>query len=298
MEANISIFYKLEFGYLVVSEAKVKNLGLWGALPGYTILSPNATLSELEEVIWKHLDISLKTKDVEREVVNQNKYWVKAGYRSYGPFSKNFKLVQLSLNGDGVEIQKWQTATKGFEPSREEGSTTLLALSSIDKSTTFLAQVVRGYLTKDSSFVSDELVFRTLNEIQVSFTEPNLNLFENRGDGHSDLYQLYVHQEYEGTYLAFSIDSGYESFGEREMKQSFETYYGSLRAYDYQTYENMPFRFKVIAQTDSLQIVSHLFADGDDLLEVIYVIDLQAPETDIETIRQEFESVIQSIKIS
>lgn len=146
MEANISIFYKLEFGYLVVSEAKVKNLGLWGSLPGYTILSPDATLFELEEVIWKHLDISLKTKEVEREVVNQNKYWVKAGYRSYGPFSKNFKLVQLSLNGDSLEIDKWQTATRGFEPSMEEGSTTLLTLSSIDKSTTFVAQVVRGYL--------------------------------------------------------------------------------------------------------------------------------------------------------
>ncbi|MGT2866996.1 GAD-like domain-containing protein [Streptococcus fryi] len=45
-------------------------------------------------------------------------------------------------------------------------------------------------------------------------------------------------------------------------------------------------------------IVSYLFEDGEGFLEVIYVIDLQAPETDIETIRQEFESVIQSIKIS
>lgn len=146
MEANVSVYYKLEFGYLIISTAAIKNLGLWGALPDYTILSAGATLSELEEVIWKHLEISLKTKEVEREVVNQNKYWVKAGYRSYGPFSKNFKPVQIYLNGDSLEIQKWQTATRGFEPSREEGSTTLLALSSIDKSTTFLAQVVRGYL--------------------------------------------------------------------------------------------------------------------------------------------------------
>lgn len=48
MEANVSIYYKLEFGYLIISTAAIKNLGLWGALPDYTILSAGASHFRLD----------------------------------------------------------------------------------------------------------------------------------------------------------------------------------------------------------------------------------------------------------
>lgn len=72
--------------------------------------------------------------------------------------------------------------------------------------------------------------------------------------------------------------------------------YGKLIEFEFVS--DMPKKLQVRGKTKSEMIVSHIFQDGDGMLEVLYEIDLMDnSEKEKEGIEKEFEKVISSIKI-
>lgn len=74
--------------------------------------------------------------------------------------------------------------------------------------------------------------------------------------------------------------------------------YGTLIEFDFQAVGNMSFKIHVMGKTKNEMIISHIYQDGEGMLEVLYEIDLKnTSEKEKGTIKKEFEKVISSIKV-
>lgn len=94
------------------------------------------------------------------------------------------------------------------------------------------------------------------------------------------------------------IDNGYSEFTESAIKHRWQQMYGTLIEFDFQAVGNMSFKIHVMGKTKNEMIISHIYQDGEGMLEVLYEIDLKnTSEKEKGTIKKEFEKVISSIKV-
>ena len=57
--------------------------------------------------------------------------------------------------------------------------------------------------------------------------------FTDIGDGHTDVYQIYIHENDEETFLGFMIDSGYQEISKEGIRERWEKVYGELEDYKF-----------------------------------------------------------------
>lgn len=222
-------------------------------------------------------------------------FWKALGYKTYSAFSKKHNCIGMSKSDKVFRLILWQRSQRGsYTPSKDPNHTIDLPL---DASPVELAQAVRtlfAYVTPKSEEV---LTIETVNDNLFTYSLPAGSDFEDLGDGHTDAYQIFASVDDSDSYIAFMIDSGYSSFSEVDMKKGFEKHYGPLLEYDYKLCRGKTFKFKVTGKTDSLEIVSYLFPDGDDWLEVIYVLDQRISKCKITQLRKVFNTIIKSVQI-
>ncbi len=161
-----------------------------------------------------------------------------------------------------------------------------------------LGKVAKQMVSGKTSNEDDSILsFQTLNENTVSYTRPGDD-FEDMGDGHTDAYQIFTHEKYNKNYIAFLIDNKYSEINEDGIKSHWNQIYGELLEYHYEEIRDEQLKIVVTAKTKEVELFSHFYRDGEDLLEVLVEIDLvYTPEELQVEISMEIKKVIDSIKI-
>ena len=117
-------------------------------------------------------------------------------------------------------------------------------------------------------------------------------------DGHTDAYQIYIHEEYENNYIGFMIDTAYESFSSEDIKKTWTRWYGALKTFKYKEIDNKEYYVEIIGKTNKVEKHSYLFKDGEEVLELTFEIDLVNTPQDLqEKIKKDFTKFVKSVKV-
>lgn len=279
-KTQAAIYYNNEKGYLFFPFGVLKN-------GPRIIISPaikeNKDISTLEigDIIVQCLEVSKNALPLEKSEFNKNLALEISGTKSQTKFNNLYKYLLCEKKDH-----------KLFLIDKEE-----------KKEYVFEKEDIIGLGNQVSKILSQgmncndrvSLVLKTVNENTVIYTRPSDN-FEDAGNGHTDAYQIYTYESNDKNYIAFLIDNGYSSFTESAIKQRWNQMYGKLIEFEFVS--DMPKKIQVRGKTKSEMIISHIFQDGDGMLEVLYEIDLRNnSDKEKEGLEKEFEKVISSIKI-
>jgi len=139
--------------------------------------------------------------------------------------------------------------------------------------------------------------FLTLSGVKVTYT-PLSDRYNNLGDGHTDAYHLFADTRNKNNVLSFMIDSGYASFSKADIQSAFTKYYDELLEFHVEEFTDRLYLYKISAKTRDRIIVSYLFKEHDELLEVLYQIELNTSQEEFSRVQRDFEQVVSSIRIN
>lgn len=286
MQINVSVYHNGEI-FLVVPEIKTSK-GVW-----ISQIVENMVLKEISDVILGEKIIATFDYPSNKFIPDKTDFWKEVGFKSFSSFSKKFKMIDISKNIDGYNISVWKNENKGYFPSDKLSDNIQIPLT-VKKEK--LGHIVRILLTKEHNIIDAKhsiiTVYNTLVDYQIPFEVENLE------DGHTDAYQIYIHDTYNKNYIGFMIDSGYDSFSLKDIRNKWDQYYGDLNTFEYQKTTNAEYYTKIIAITNELEIQSYLFKDGEGTLELIFEIDLlTTPKEEQDKIRSEFTSLVKSVQL-
>lgn len=279
-KTQVAIYYNDEKGYLFFPFGVLKNGPRIIINPA---IKENKDISSLEigNKIVQCLGVSKNALPLEKSEFNKNLVLEISGTKSQTEFNKLYKyLLCEEKDNKLLLIDKGDNKEYVFENEDIVG----------------LGNQVSEILSQNmNSSDNDSLVLKTVNENNVIYTRPSDD-FEDAGDGHTDAYQIYTYDSNDKNYIAFLIDNGYSDFTENAIKQRWNQMYGTL--IDFKFISDMPKEIQVRGKTKSEMIISHIFQDGEGMLEVLYEIDLvNNSEKEKEGLEKEFEKVISSIRI-
>lgn len=279
-KTQAAIYYNNEKGYLFFPFGVLKNGPRIIINPA---IKENKDISTLEigDKIVQCLEVSKNALPLEKSEFNKNLALEISGTKSQTKFNNLYKYLLCEEKDHKLFlIDKEEKKEYVFEKEDIVG----------------LGKQVSKILSQGmNSNDKVSLVLKTVNENIVIYTRPSDD-FEDAGDRQTDAYQIYTYDSNDKNYIAFLIDNGYTSFTESEIKQRWNQMYGKLIEFEFVS--DMPKKLQVRGKTKSEMIVSHIFQDGDGMLEVLYEIDLMDnSEKEKEGIEKEFEKVISSIKI-
>lgn len=279
-KTQVAIYYNDEKGYLFFPFGVLKNGPRIIINPA---IKENKDISTLEigNKIAQCLEVSKNALPLEKSEFNKNLALEISGTKSQTKFNNLYKYL-LCEEKDNKLLLIDKEDNKEYVFENED----IIGLGN---------QVSQILSQSMNSNDSDSLVLKTVNENTVIYTRPSDD-FEDAGDGHTDAYQIYTYDSNDKNYIAFLIDNGYSGFTESAIKQRWNQVYGKL--IDFEFISDMPKKIQVRGKTKSEMIISHIFQDGDGMLEVLYEIDLMNnSEKEKEGLEKEFEKVISSIKI-
>lgn len=237
---------------------------------------------------------SLQTSEKANYIDDSFEFWKVLGYKTYPAFSKKHESIDVAKIDDTLRLMLWQKSPRGsYTPSKDPNHTIYLPL---DVSPIELAQAVKSLFAYATAEPEELLTIETASDNLFTYSLPTGSEFEDLGDGHTDAYQIFASADHPTSTIAFMIDSGYSGFSETDMKDGFERHYGPLLEYAYKACRGKAYKFQITGQTETSEIVSYLFPDGEDWMEVIYVLDQRIPKRKISQLRKEFEAVVKSIK--
>lgn len=286
-----TLYYNEKFGYI----NGVETINTKNNLP--TLLDPVLTFdtdmtdSELAKIILEAFDKAQNTPFIERQ--ESYKFWEVAGVKSFKTFSKRFNCIDLEVKGDICLVRKLKQipSTGGYTLDPE--FQLKFQMNDLLENISRIKEILTGKIDESSEKQS----FKTLENNLVSYQELP-DGYDDLGDGHTDAYQMYGDAANNRNLLAFMIDSGYESFGEADVKEAFERFWGPLESYDYTLSDDSMLYAKVHALSRQYEIQSYFFKDGETYLDVQYQLDrLQTSEERRRAIQADFERLIQSIAI-
>lgn len=284
--AGIAIYKANEF--FIVTDVK-RPKGGWFTYAISESFEENISDAILGQECLSSLQVSENSPSVEKGF----EFWRTLGYKTYSTFSKKFESVDIVKLDDKFRVMLWIRDRGGYIPSKDPNHTIDLPL---DVSPIELAQAVKSLFAYVTAEPEEPLTIETASDNLFTYSLPTGSEFEDLGDGHTDAYQIFSSTDYPNSTIAFMIDSGYAGFSETDMKEGFERHYGPLLEYAYKACRGKAYKFKVTGKTETSEIVSYLFPDGEDWMEVIYVIDQRIPKRKISQLRKEFEAVVKSIR--
>ena len=146
--------------------------------------------------------------------------------------------------------------------------------------------------------IGNNLTFTTINKNIISYSIPSDD-FDDIGDGHTDAYQIFSYRKGENSYIAFLIDNGYKDFSETSIKNRWQVLYGDIHDFQYKELDESILKIKVSAKTNTKELNSCFFIDGDGLLEVMAEINILAlTENNQKKAIQEYWKLIESVKVT
>ena len=285
----------------------LSEIGLWKSQYQDKIYSYTMTNTEFGKEILNKLEYSEKAKRRN----SKKDFWTITGIKSYNTFSKKYKLIDVSKYNDKIKVLAWYNLGKGYDPSENPDDTVELTLPINPE---VLGETVRNLAlnSKDIDFKCGE--FETVDDSKVSY-KLLPNEYIDIEDGHTDAYQIYIHEDYENNYIGFMIDSGYEkvinSVIEKlceklfyntlneKIKKTWTRWYGPLKSYEYKDVNNKMYYAQIFGKTDKVEKQSYLFKDGEEVLELTFEIDLANTPLELQKkIRKDFIELVESVKVN
>lgn len=223
-------------------------------------------------------------------------YWELLGYKGFASFAKKHEMVNI-IKIDNVYKISYSKKDKGGRGGYVPDSTRCLELP-LEATAKEMEEAIIKVFDWGEAEEAENPCFETVNDSKVQYEFDYDPAYINMGDGHTDAYQIYAHKKYDKNYIGFMIDSGYDSYEGEDIENKWQQYYGVLRSYEYIENSRKEYYAQIIGRTDEVEIHSYLFRDGEDVMEVIFEIDLVKTPLDAgEKIKKDFMSVVESVKI-
>ena len=225
-------------------------------------------------------------------------FWTITGIKSYNTFCKKYKLILIVKYDDRIEIEVWYNTGKGYESSKNPEETVELLLPINPE---VLGETVRNLAlnSKDIDFenISKNGGFETADDSKVSYKRLPDEYIDIE-DGHTDAYQIYIHEVYENNYIGFMIDTAYESFSSEDIKKTWTRWHGDLKSFKYKEIDNKEYYAEVSGKNKKIEKHSYLYKDGEEVLELTFEIDLVNTPLDLqEKIKKDFIKFVKSVKV-
>ena len=285
---KVSIYFNKDFGYIIASYTINSLNNFPVVINPVKILNASVSPEELGAEIKDSLNISKEVGAILREKGDTYEFWKKTKYKNFGAFSKNFSTIKISEQNSDYSIEKMKLSKNGGyalanEPSIELGN---------NSSNNFIGTESMNILSNlpASNTSNNKKEIETIHGNRFVYKRPSDD-FNDIGDGHTDAYQIFTLDNDDNTDIAFLIDSGYQSFEEKDVQAKWEQWYPSLNNFAYQKVNQKGLDFIITANAQDMIVTSYFYKDGDSYLEVMTQI------TSNSGAKKEIEEVINSIRL-
>ncbi|MEB3024940.1 MULTISPECIES: hypothetical protein [unclassified Parvimonas] len=272
----------------------LSEIGLWKSQYQDKIYSYTMTNTEFGKEILTKLEYSEKAKRRN----SKKDFWTITGIKSYNTFSKKYKSIDILKYDDRIELEVWYYSGKGYELSENPNDTIELTLPINPE---VLGETVRNLAlnSKDIDFENNfkNVGFETADDSKVSY-KLLPDEYIDIEDGHTDAYQIYIHEEYENNYIGFMIDTAYESFSSEDIKKTWARWHGDLKSFKYKEIDNKEYYVEITGKNKKIEKHSYLYKDGEEVLELTFQIDLVNTPLELqEKIKKNFKKFVKSVNI-
>jgi len=268
--------------------------GLWVSQYQDKIYSYEMSNTEFGNEILTKLEYSenSKCKNSEKD------FWTVTGIKSYNTFCKKYKFIQILKYDDRIKVELWVSIGKGYIGSKNPNNIVELLLPVNPE---VLGETVRNLAlnAKDIDFknISKNGGFETADDSKVSY-KLLPDEYIDIDDGHTDAYQIYIHEDYENNYIGFMIDTAYESFSSEDIKKTWTRWHGDLKSFKYKEIDDKEYYVEVAGKNKKIEKHSYLFKDGEEVLELTFEIDLVNTPLELqEKIKKDFKKFVKSVKV-
>ncbi|MCM1181755.1 MAG: hypothetical protein NC337_00075 [Roseburia sp.] len=178
--------------------------------------------------------------------------------------------MDIAETAKSLEITKMRRETSGAYSYSDDK--TELPLNISDSA---LGNILRQQLyAMDSGALSTNEFASVFSDNRVRYQVPS-DKFTDIGDGHTDAYQIYVHENDENTFFGFMIDSGYREISREGIRERWEAVYGTLEEYKFKEREDAPIRISASATSKTAYIKAYFWKDGEGMLELFAQINVK-----------------------
>ena len=286
-KASVSVY--LGDNILIVPDITDER-GLWVSQYQDKMYSYSMTNTEFGKEILSKLEYSENS-----EHKNSKKhFWAVTGIKSYNTFCKKYKLILIVKYDDRIEIEVWYNTGKGYESSKNPEETVELLLPINPE---VLGETVRNLALNSKDIDFECGGFETADDSKVSY-KLLPDEYIDIEDGHTDAYQIFIHEEYENNYIGFMIDTAYESFSSEDIKKTWTRWHGDLKSFKYKEIDNKEYYVEITGKNKKIEKYSYLYKDGEEVLELTFQIDLVNTPLELqEKIKKDFKKFVKLVKI-
>ena len=268
--------------------------GLWVRQYQDKIYSYSMTNTEFGNEILTKLEYSENSKHKN----SKKDFWTVTGIKSYNTFCKKYKFIEVLKYDDKIKVELWVSIGKGYIGSKNPNNIVELLLPINPE---VLGETVRNLAlnSKDIDFenISKNGGFETADDSKVSY-KLLPDEYIDIEDGHTDAYQIYIHEDYENNYIGFMIDTAYESFSSEDIKKTWTRWHGDLKSFKYKEIDNKEYYVEITGKNKKMEKHSYLYKDGEEVLELTFEIDLVNTPLELqEKIKKDFKKFVKSVKV-
>lgn len=290
----MNVYYNSSFGCLVCPETHMGNTPMRVVIEPVTVLDSGSTTAALGEALLDALERSRTAPPVPRVDLGAGRFWQITGIRGYAAFSRKFQCVRIDARGPILEIVKLIRDTDGgyIEPVGQPPLEIPADAPAAQLGETVLSLFSPGL----ESLANETLSFETVHSSIVSYRRPS-DAFLDCGDGHTDAYQVFTLADAPRSHIAFLIDSGYETLSKAAVLGRWRAQYGALSEFRFQRRRKPPLVASMRGSTAEAEIISHIYQDGDGMLEVLSLVEHALLPEAREAARAEYQAVIRTITV-
>ena len=293
MISKASVSIHLGDNILIIHDIRDER-GLWVSQYQDKIYSHTMTNTEFGKEILTKLEYSENSKHKN----SKKDFWTVTGIKSYNTFCKKYKFIEVLKYDDKIKVELWVSIGKGYIGSKNSNNIVELLLPINPE---VLGETVRNLAlnSKDIDFENNfkNCGFETADDSKVSY-KLLPDEYIDIEDGHTDAYQIYIHEEYENNYIGFMIDTAYESFSSEDIKKTWIRWHGDLKSFKYKEINNKEYYVEVSGKNKKIEKYSYLYKDGEEVLELTFEIDLVNTPLDLqEKIKKDFKKFVKSVKV-
>ncbi|MEB3072968.1 hypothetical protein [Parvimonas sp. C2] len=264
--------------------------GLWVRQYQDKIYSYSMTNTEFGNEILTKLEYSENSKHKN----SKKDFWTVTGIKSYNTFCKKYKFIQILKYDDRIKVELWVSIGKGYIGSKNPNNIVELLLPVNPE---VLGETVRNLALNSKDIDFECGGFETADDSKVSY-KLLPDEYIDIEDGHTDAYQIYIHEEYENNYIGFMIDTAYESFSSEDIKKTWTRWHGDLKSFKYKEIDDKEYYVEISGKNKKIEKHSYLYKDGEEVLELTFEIDLVNTPLELqEKIKKDFKKFVKSVKV-
>ena len=264
--------------------------GLWVRQYQDKIYSYSMTNTEFGNEILTKLEYSENSKHKN----SKKDFWTVTGIKSYNTFCKKYKFIQILKYDDRIKVELWVSIGKGYIGSKNPNNIVELLLPVNPE---VLGETVRNLALNSKDIDFECGGFETADDSKVSY-KLLPDEYIDIEDGHTDAYQIYIHEDYENNYIGFMIDTAYESFSSEDIKKTWTRWHGDLKSFKYKDIDDKEYYVEITGKNKKMEKHSYLYKDGEEVLELTFEIDLVNTPLELqEKIKKDFKKFVKSVKV-